>query len=118
VIHYNLVCDKRHDFESWFPSSAAYEKQEKRKLIACPVCGSVKVERAIMAPNVARKDKSTSMPAPVEQAAEAPQPVAMVSPEEKEFRTKLKELRDHLTANSDNVGNKFPALPVLPDDRN
>jgi hypothetical protein len=108
VIHYNLVCDKRHDFESWFPSSAAYEKQEKRKLIACPVCGSTKVERAIMAPNVARKDKSTSMPAPVEQAAEAPQPVAMVSPEEKEFRAKLKELRDHLTANSDNVGNKFP----------
>jgi hypothetical protein len=109
VIHYNLVCDKRHEFESWFPSSAAYERQEKRKLIACPVCGSVKVERAIMAPNVARKDKSTSsLPAPVEQATEAPQPVAMVSPEEKEFRAKLKELRDHLTANSDNVGNKFP----------
>jgi hypothetical protein len=108
VIHYNLVCDKRHEFESWFPSSAAYEKQEKRKLIACPVCGSAKVERAIMAPNVARKDKSTSRPAPVEQATETPQPVAMVSPEEKEFRAKLKELRDHLTANSDNVGSKFP----------
>jgi hypothetical protein len=109
VILYNLVCDKRHEFESWFPSSAAYEKQEKRKLIACPMCGSAKVERAIMAPNLARKDKSTSVPAPVEQAAEAPStPVAMVSPEEKEFRAKLKELRDHLTANSDNVGKKFP----------
>jgi len=109
VILYNLVCDKRHEFESWFPSSAAYEKQEKRKLIACPVCGSAKVERAIMAPNVARKDKSTSLPAPVEQAADAPgTPVAMVSPQEREFRAKLKELRDHLTANSDNVGTKFP----------
>ena len=109
MIRYALICDNAHEFESWFPSSAAYEKQEKRKLIACPVCGSVKVERAIMAPNVARKDKSTSLPAPVEQAAEAPStPVAMVSPEEKAFRTKLRELRDHLTANSDNVGKKFP----------
>ena len=32
----------------------------------------------------------------------------MISPQEQEFRTKLKELRDHLTANADNVGKKFP----------
>src|SRR6478752_1769387 len=35
-------------------------------------------------------------------------PVAMISPQEHEFRKKLKELRDHLTANADNVGKKFP----------
>jgi hypothetical protein len=115
VIRYNLVCDKRHAFESWFPGSAAYERQEKRKLIECPVCGSTKVERAIMAPNIARKDKSSSTPieAPVEAAptpAEAPTPVAMISPQEREFRKKLKELRDHLTSNADNVGKKFPEV--------
>ena len=60
-----------------------------------------------MAPRLARKDKSTSV-APAEQAAQAPSPVAMLSPQEQEFRTKLKELRDHLTANADNVGKKFP----------
>ena len=112
MIRYNLICDKRHEFESWFPSSAAYERQEKRKLIECPSCGSTKVERAIMAPNVGRKDKSTSIAAPVEAPvaapAETPTPVAMISPQEREFRAKLKELRDHLTANSDNVGKKFP----------
>jgi hypothetical protein len=32
----------------------------------------------------------------------------MVSPQEREFRAKLKELRDHLTKNSDYVGTKFP----------
>ncbi len=32
----------------------------------------------------------------------------MMSPQEKEFRTKLKELRDHLVSNADNVGKKFP----------
>ena len=65
-----------------------------------------------MAPRLARKDKSTPIVAPVEQAAPAPAatpaPVAMISPQEKEFRAKLKELRDHLTANADNVGKKFP----------
>ena len=45
MIRYNLRCEKGHAFESWFQSSAAYESQEKRKLVSCPACGSVKVER-------------------------------------------------------------------------
>ena len=32
----------------------------------------------------------------------------MMSPQEKEFRAKLKELRDHLTKNAENVGGRFP----------
>jgi hypothetical protein len=111
VIRYNLVCDKSHEFESWFADSAAYDKQAKRKLVECPVCGSAKVDKAIMAPRLARKDKSTSISVPPEAATPAPAetstPVAMISPQEQEFRAKLKELRDHLTANSDNVGKKF-----------
>jgi hypothetical protein len=115
VIQYALACHKGHTFESWFQNSAAYDKQAKRKLIACPVCGSAKVEKAIMAPRLARKDTSTSI-ALREEAASAPadaatpdtSPVAMISPQEHEFRKKLKELRDHLTANADNVGKKFP----------
>jgi hypothetical protein len=112
VIHYSLVCHKGHDFESWFQNSAAYDKQAKRGLVSCPLCGSAKVEKAIMAPRLARTDKSTSIVAPAEESAPAPAlaptPVAMISPQEKEFRAKLKELRDHLTANADNVGKKFP----------
>ena len=113
MIHYALVCHKGHEFESWFQSSAGYDKQAKRGLISCPLCGSGKVEKAIMAPRLARKDKHSTM-APVEEStpapaqAEAPTPVAMISPQEREFRAKLKELREHLTANADNVGKKFP----------
>jgi hypothetical protein len=112
VIRYSLVCHKSHGFESWFPNSAGYDRQAKRGMIACPLCGSTKVEKAIMAPRVARKDKS-SVAASIEDRApaapvETPTPVAMMSPQEKEFRAKLKELRDHLTANADNVGKKFP----------
>ena len=115
MIRYALVCDKGHDFESWFADSAGYDKQAKKKLIACPLCGSPKVEKAIMAPRVTGGRKRAA--APVEAPAEAtvttpttetPAPVAMISPAEQEFRAKLKELRDHLTRNADNVGAKFP----------
>lgn len=113
MIQYALACDKGHTFESWFQNSAAYDKQAKRKLIECPLCGSLKVEKAIMAPRLARKDKSTSIAvreeaSPAEAATPDSSPVAMISPQEHEFRKKLKELRDHLTANADNVGKRFP----------
>jgi hypothetical protein len=107
MIRYALVCDKGHEFESWFQDSAAYDKQAKRKLIACPHCGSAKVGKAIMAPRLSGAKKRA---APAEPPAAAPEkaPVAMLSPQEREFRAKLKELRDHLTKNADHVGPKFP----------
>ena len=84
MIHYNLRCAKGHAFESWFQSSSAYETQEKRKLVSCPVCGSTKVERAIMAPQVVSKKGreqavSEPLPAPTttEVAAPAPTPLLM-----------------------------------------
>jgi hypothetical protein len=111
MIRYALVCEKGHDFESWFQDSAAYDKQAKRGLVNCPRCGSAKVGKAIMAPRLAGAKKRTT---PVETPAEAPAaaaekaPVAMLSPQEREFRIKLKELREHLTKNADHVGPKFP----------
>jgi hypothetical protein len=113
MIRYTLVCERQHDFESWFANSAAYDKQAKRGLVACPICGSSKVEKAIMAPRLARSGKRIDVPpappaAPVPAAPDTPAPVAMVSPQERELRSKLKELRDHLTKNAENVGRKFP----------
>lgn len=114
MIKYALVCEQGHDFESWFADSAAYDKQVKRKLVSCPQCGSAKVEKAIMAPRLAASSKKRRAPveAPVpvaETPAAAPAaPVAMISPQEREFRAKLKELREHLTKNADDVGGKFP----------
>jgi hypothetical protein len=109
MIRYALVCEKGHDFESWFQDSAAYDKQVKRKLIACPHCGSAKVEKAIMAPRLAGSRKRET-PAETPAAAAAPEkaPVAMIAPQEQELRAKIKELREHLTKNADYVGAKFP----------
>jgi len=114
MIRYALICDRGHEFESWFQDSAAYEKQAKRSLVGCPQCGSTKVEKAIMAPRlsgIAKKQSApTEPPAPTADVATPvpAAPVAMISPQEQEFRSKLKELRDHLTKNADNVGGKFP----------
>lgn len=113
MIHYNLRCDKGHGFESWFQSSAAYESQEKRKLVNCPVCGSARVERAIMAPQIVSKKGRDSQvsdaPAPApstEVTATGSTPLLMA--QERELRAKLKELRDHIVKNADNVGERFP----------
>ena len=114
MIRYTLVCEHRHDFESWFANSSAYDKQAKRGLVACPICGSTKVEKAIMAPRLVRSGTPFDLPqAHAETLAAPPTPdasakVAMISPQEQEFRQKLRELRDHLVQNADNVGPRFP----------
>lgn len=121
MIRYALVCERGHDFESWFQNSAAYDKQVKRGLVTCPVCNSAKVSKALMAPQLSGVKKRGKAAPPAEAlAAETPAPeatpavptatapVAMMSPQEREFRAKLKELREHITKNADYVGQQFP----------
>jgi hypothetical protein len=124
MIRYALACERGHGFESWFQNSTAYDKQVKHGLVVCPVCNSTNVDKAIMAPRLAgarKRDEGmppervaapeTSAPAPAQALpapAAIPSPVAMISPQEREFRKKLRELREHLTKNADYVGRKFP----------
>ena len=114
MIRYNLRCEKGHSFESWFQSSAAYESQEKRKLVSCPACGSVKVERAIMAPQIVSKKGRERAAAPVETAdvpampSSSPESTPLMMAQERELRAKLRELRQHILKNADNVGERFP----------
>jgi hypothetical protein len=109
MIRYALRCARGHEFESWFQSSSAYDSQHKRGLVACPTCGSPKVDKAIMAPRIARKGKSKPTAQPVTAPADDSSPTPLVmAPQERELVAKLKELRDHVLKNADNVGKKFP----------
>jgi hypothetical protein len=127
MIKYALRCEHGHEFESWFKNSAAFDNQKKRGLVACPGCGSAKVEKAIMAPRLARSERTEQQPhaaaatppsptVPASSSVPAPMPfvppgkgaVAIMSPQERELRKKLKELRDHITKNADYVGQRFP----------
>ncbi|MET0279145.1 MAG: DUF1178 family protein [Pseudorhodoplanes sp.] len=114
MIRYALVCERKHNFEIWFSDSGDYDKQRKRGLVACPTCDSKKVDKAIMAPAISRSGRKRSAPIEAPQSASeiapspTPEAVAMISPQEQELRVKLKELREQLTQNADNVGKKFP----------
>ena len=54
MILYDLRCRKNHVFEAWFRDSAAYDDQVEAGKVACPTCGSKKVEKAPMAPRLAK----------------------------------------------------------------
>ncbi len=110
MIRYTLRCEKDHAFESWFQSSSAYDSQVKRKLVSCPACGSAKVEKAIMAPRVVSKKGRDKAPAEASAPAEAPatESTSLMMAQERELRAKIKELRDHIVKNADNVGESFP----------
>ena len=52
MIHYNLKCNNDHTFSSWFDSLDAFDKLEKTKMLSCPTCGSDRIKRAMMSPQV------------------------------------------------------------------
>ena len=121
MILYRLRCSKGHEFDSWFKDSKSYERQEKKSVIGCAVCGDSKVTRAMMAPRLGTKGnkKKGGLPAPV---AEAPPPAAAPSPEQqqaqqqmaalarhmpKELREALIKVRAEVEKNCEHVGDKF-----------
>jgi len=110
VIKYQLQCDKDHQFEGWFQSGDAFDTQKKRGFVECPVCQSNKVDRAIMAPSVARTDKEIVASLPVAQEpnwVSAGSEEILMSPEMIELRERMAELRDEMIKNADDVGTDF-----------
>jgi len=95
MISFNLICKNEHEFEGWFQNSADFEKQAKKHLIECPVCGNTGVEKSLMAPAVGAK---TAVRAQRVEKAEA----------EKKLRKMLGEVRDYVETNFDDVGDNFP----------
>lgn len=87
MVHYTLVCDEGHQFDGWFRDSETFEKQVEQHLVVCPFCASEKVTRGVMAPHVARSGRE-----------EAPA----------RLRQMIKELREHVAAGTEDVGERFP----------
>ncbi|MFG1477622.1 DUF1178 family protein [Xanthobacter sp. V4C-4] len=125
MIRYTLRCANGHAFESWFPSSASYDDQRARRLVSCPTCDSTDVEKAVMAPSVARTDIARGTTSPADGAAAdagagaapAAAPAAVTAPAlpvvsqpEAELRALMLKLREHVVKNSDYVGSQFADL--------
>ncbi len=90
MIRYALVCEHDHDFEGWFAASDAFEDQQARGLIDCPMCGSKAVRKQIMAPAVAgTKVRGVDRPA------------------HQMMMEAMGRVRAHVEENFDNVGDAF-----------
>lgn len=102
MIRYALKCSGDHGFESWFKSADAFETLQKAAMVACPVCGSDKVTKAVMAPRVraSRNAAATPVAGPTRNALTKPRT---------EAETALAEIRRKVEENSDYVGLSFAA---------
>lgn len=95
MINYALKCDKDHRFDSWFQSADAFDKLKAAGMVSCAVCGSPRVEKAIMSPRVSQTTKTPS---------EAERPLSQpASPAEQA----LAEFKAHVEKHSDYVGRDF-----------
>ena len=89
MILFTLRCATGHEFEGWFRDGDGFEAQQKAGEIACPQCGDAQVEKALMAPNIARSRNKTPALSPAQ------------------LRAALIELRRQVETNCDYVGERF-----------
>ena len=123
MIHYQLQCDREHAFDGWFKDSGSFDSQAQAGLIACPSCSSVRVERALMAPALARggrvprdilvADETAASPARVTSTGAlpsiAPAPAGGLAATEMPdaLRSLLQRLRTEVEKHCDYVGPGF-----------
>lgn len=92
MIKFALRCAAAHEFESWFQSGSAFDDLHARGFLSCPVCGSSEVQKALMAPGVAKPEEAAAGKKPNNS---------------QELTDKLRRLRAEVEANSDYVGERF-----------
>ena len=90
MIRYALRCDRAHRFDSWFGSSADFDRLLSGGMVSCAVCGSGSVAKDLMAPAVGTPAPEPALLAPASPAEQA-----------------LTELRRRIEATSEDVGRDF-----------
>jgi hypothetical protein len=110
MIRFSLVCETGHTFESWFASGMAYDHQAGNGLVACPVCATSKVTKAIMAPAIALNrgtviESNETVPPPVTPATAAP---ALLDPRQRDVRAMIGAIRAQIISDTVDVGKSFP----------
>lgn len=114
MIRYRLKCNKKHEFEAWFGSSTAYDRQEKAGQVTCPHCGSKKVSKTLMSPGVATSERKAKRerapePAPSTEVAtlQTTQATDPRSEMQRQFLALMREIRKEVEAKAEYVGPKF-----------
>ncbi|MEO9167338.1 MAG: DUF1178 family protein [Aestuariivirga sp.] len=99
MIRYDLVCDKGHEFDGWFSSSDAFDKQVLHDAVECTYCGSVKIEKQLMAPGIPAKSNRKSDVVPLHSGPADPRMAEMMQV--------MRDFRKHVDATSEDVGSNF-----------
>ena len=109
MIRYSLVCENGHEFDSWFPDSAAYDEQARRGLVECPVCQTLQVRKSIMAPRIARGGllEANEAAPNVADETQAAEPVVMDA-RLSALRAVIREMRATIDSQTTDVGPAFP----------
>ena len=94
MIKYNLKCNNKHEFESWFSNSNEFEKLKLKNLIECIYCKSKQVDKSIMSPIVLNKDEKIKKDKSLENF--------------KKVKKELFKIRKFVEKNFENVGKDFP----------
>ena len=99
MIHYDLQCEKGHEFDAWFSSSDGCDKQLLHGRVECVICGSVKIEKQLMAPGIAAKGNRRSDAMALH--------AGPADPRMAEMMTMMRDFRKHVDATSEDVGPRF-----------
>ena len=92
MIHFSLKCSKNHVFESWFQSSASFEKLVLGGHLSCIECGDSTISKSLMAPKVNTRRTKDKRP---------------FAPQDSETAKALAKLKSDIEKNSDYVGLNF-----------
>jgi hypothetical protein len=103
MVIYNLLCNKKHTFEGWFPSFEDFQKQAEKKLISCPTCGTTKVEKVPHTCAVHVKKDQPAVPA----KKQPPAPAPAAQPSAAEFKEMLIRVHHYVKENYEDVGSRF-----------
>ena len=97
---YRLGCEHGHDFEGWFASAEAFDRQSAAGDVACPLCESRSVVRRPSAPYV----NTGARQAPEVPVAAAP------SAQAPNLAVAIAALKAYVTAHTEDVGRQFPEV--------
>jgi hypothetical protein len=123
MILYELNCSGGHAFDAWFKDADSCDRQIKRKIVECPVCGGNSVAKALMAPRIGKSAKTEIAPSSADNGPTAnvpptvPAGVPALRPTAADggkmalmaanMRETLTEIRKQIESNCDYVGGNF-----------
>ena len=104
MIKYSLNCgDCTNTFEGWFPDSKDFSKQKKTGQLLCPFCDSGNVDKAIMAPNIQKKQTQKKTISSTNSVDYSSKDIMMAG----QAKAVLRRINKYVEKNFENVGKKF-----------